>query len=339
MKNTNLILGKIGVGKTTGVMFKEIDKIIDNNENLIIVDNKAEYYKTYAEKLVKNLYRIYVINFKDSTKSNGFNPLLLPYKLYKEGNIDTAIKIVHNFSKNLMTNQKSMDSFWQDSAASYLTGLILILFKEGKEEEINLASIQVMISKIENNVDKFREYVSNLDLISPEYTYLSGTLFSPNETRGGIISVLKMELTKYISTDNLLNMLCTNEIDLSNKDEKTAIFIIGNNDYKKLTSVVISEAINSDICYNYILDNFDSLDKMTLFDDLLDNAVVDNNKVYVVSRNIENITSIYGKLITDKFEVIENVNEGGILEKVGNFDNYPKVNKNQIKYFDLNNIL
>ena len=339
MKNTNLILGKIGVGKTTGIMFNEINKKIENNENIFIVDNKEEYYKTYAEKLIANKYKLHVINYKDSTKSNGFNPLLMPYKLYKEKNKDVAVKIIENFSKSIMTNQKAMDSFWQDSAASYLTGLILVLFKEGKEDEINLASVQIMISQIENNLEKFREYVSKLDLVSPEYIYLSGTVFSPNETRGGIISVLKMELTKYISAENLLNMLSVNDIDLLDNSEKTAIFVIGNNDYKKITSVVISEVINSNNSYNYILDNFDSLDKIIGFEDLLEEATTNKNNIYVVSRNIENLTMVYGNLITDKFEVIENINEGGNLGKVGNFDIYPKLDKKEIKYFDLNNIL
>ena len=170
----------------------------------------------------------------------------MPYKLYKEGNKDTAIRIIDNFSKSLMHKQEVMDPFWTDSAASYLTGLIILLFKEAKEEEINLGSIQVMISEIEKNLKNIRDYINNLDLISPEYIYLSTTINAPNETRGGIVSVLKMELTKYISTENLLNLLCTNEIDL-NKEEKNAIFVIGNEDYNKLTNVVISEVINNNI--------------------------------------------------------------------------------------------
>ncbi|MBQ9024219.1 MAG: type IV secretory system conjugative DNA transfer family protein [Bacilli bacterium] len=332
MKNTNLIIGKKGIGKTS-VMFDEIKKLIENEENLLIIDNKEEYYKTYGEELNNKGYKINVINFKDSTKSNGFNPLYMPYKLYKSGNKDTAIRIIDNFSKSLMHKQEVMDPFWTDSAASYLTGLIILLFKEAKEEEINLASIQVMISQIEKDLTKVREYVNNLDLISPEYTYLSTTINAPNETRGGIVSVLKMELTKYISTENLLNLLCTNEIDLT-KDEKNAIFVIGNEDYNKLTNVVISEVINSNIKYSYILDNFDSLDKILGLGDLLET----NNKVYIVSRNKENITDKYGKYILDKFDNIENIEEENKLI-VGNYNVYPTIDKQDKKYFNLNGIL
>ena len=335
MKNTNLIIGKKGVGKTTGIMFNEIKELIKNNENLLIIDNKEEYYKTYAEELIKNNYKVNVINFKDSTKTSGFNPLLMPYKLYKEGNKDTAIKIIDNFSKSLMHNQNSVDPFWTDSAASYLTGLILTLFKNGSEEEINLGSVQVMISNAEKNIDKFKEYVNKLDLVSPEYTYLSTTALAPNETRGGIVSVLKMELVKYISLENLLNMLSTNDIDLTDNKEKTAIFIIGNEDYNKLTNVVISEVINSGVKYSFILDNFDSLDKILSLGDLLE----EDTKVYVISRNIDNITNKYGKYIIDKFDEVKEVNEEISVEKVGNYDKYPKLDTKENKYYNLENIL
>lgn len=339
MKNTNLILGKIGVGKTTGYMFKEINKMIKNNENLLIVDNKEEYYKTYAEELKNKGYNTYVINFKDPNRSNGFNPLLMPYKYYKNGDKDKAVKIVDTLSKNLIYNQKVMDTFWTDSASSYLTGLILTLFKEASEDEINLASVHIMISQIEKDIDKFREYVSKLDVVSAEYTFLSTTALAPRETRGGIISVLKMELTKYLTLDNLLNLFCLNEVDFSNIDNKTAIFIIGNTDYNKLTSMVINEVTNSNVKFNYILDNFDSLTNIAGFEDLLDNSILQGNIIYVISRNIENLTQKYGNLIQDKFENIENLQEGLSFEKIGNYNEYPKVKKADKKYFDISSIL
>ena len=328
MKNTNLILGKKGIGKTT-LMFNEVKELISNNENLFIVDNKEEYYKTFAKELKEKGYNVNVINFKDVTKSNGFNPLLMPYKLYKSGNKDAAIRIINNFSNSIMHKQGSMDPFWTESAAYYLTGLILMLFKEADEDEVNLASIQVLISETVKKHTDMKSYIENLSVISPEYTYLSGTAFAPNDTRGGIISVLVSELTKYTSTDNLLKVLSTNEIDLTS-NEKTAIFVIGNEDYNKLTNVVISEAISSNVKYNYIFDNFDSLDKILQLNDLLENA--NEYKVYILSRNIDYITEIYNKYIVDKFDNIQNIeSEVGTLI-VGDYNEYPTMKINDIKY-------
>ena len=87
--------------------------------------------------------------------------------------------------------------------------------------------------------------------------------------------------------------------------------------------------------YNFILDNFDSLDKILSLGDLLE----EDNKVYVISRNIDNITNKYGKYIIDKFGDVKEVNEEISVEKVGNYDKYPKLDTKENKYYNLENIL
>ena len=342
MKNTNLILGKIGVGKTSGLMFSEVQKIIKNNENLVINDNKEEYYSTFSKTLKENGYDVYVINFKDASKSSGFNPLSLPYKLYKENNKDLAINLIKNFALELMKNEKDLDPFWSNSASDYLTGIILLLFKEAKENEINLGSVQMMISQIEKsneNYKKFKEYLNNLDLLSPEYTFLSGTALAPSDTRAGIISVLKAGLTKYVGTDNLLNLLCTNELKLDELNNKIAIFIIGNIEYNRLTNAILNEIIKlsqiKNISFNYIIDNFDTLPNIMNLDDLIENAISDNQKIYIISRNIENINKKYGNFFIDKIENVLDIKEGEYpLIEVGNYSDYPGLNNEKHNYFN-----
>ncbi len=342
MKNTNLILGKTSVGKTTGLMFNEVKNIISKNENMLIVDNKEEYYKTFGKKLKENGYNVYVINYKDASKSNGFNPLLLPYKLYKDNKKDMAISLIKNFSYELMKNDFAIDPFWGNCASDYLTGIILLLFKEAKEEEINLASVQVMISQTEQsnkNYAELKQYINNLDLTSPEYTFLSPTALSPVETRSGIISVLKTELNKYVTSENLLNLLCSNEIDLSKLDNKTAIFIISNSQYNRFTNILLNQVSKvsrkNNISFNYIIDNFDIFTRIEYLDDLLENAISNNQKIYVISRNIESINKIYGEFFVDKFEYQIEIKQGDYpLINVGDYNDYPILENKKNHYFN-----
>ena len=44
IKNTNLIIGELESGKTRGICFPEIKKVINEEKNLFILDNKEEYY-------------------------------------------------------------------------------------------------------------------------------------------------------------------------------------------------------------------------------------------------------------------------------------------------------
>ena len=75
---------------------EHLKEIINSGENFIVNDTKEEYYKTFMPTLKENGYKTYLINYKDALNSNGFNPLIVPYKLYKSGNKDLAIDEINN---------------------------------------------------------------------------------------------------------------------------------------------------------------------------------------------------------------------------------------------------
>ena len=271
MKNTNLLVGITNSGKTK-MIFDYLKEIINSGENFIVNDTKEEYYKTFMPTLKENGYKTYLINYKDALNSNGFNPLMIPYRLYKNGNKDLSIDEINNIANELIKDDSAIDPFWQNSASDYFKGLTLLLFEIGKEEEINLGSISMMLLQIENNketFETFKEYIKSLEFTNPIYILLSGTIFAPMETRSGIVSVLKAELNKYISKENLLNLLCQNELDLNNIKEKTAIFIISNENTKRFTNILLDQLYNSNNNFNYIIDNIDSLIKINSLNNLI----------------------------------------------------------------------
>ena len=55
---------------------------------MVITDPKGEIYKNHSNKLRSKGYNIIVLNFRNPNLGNAWNPLTLPYRLYKEGNID-----------------------------------------------------------------------------------------------------------------------------------------------------------------------------------------------------------------------------------------------------------
>ena len=135
-KSTNLIIGELESGKTRGIMFPEVKSLIKEEKNLFIIDNKEEYYPRFKNELENNGYKVWVINLRNPLKSNTFNILEYPYSLYKNGNKDIAISLVTSISENICINKNSeSDMFWDNSAANYLTSLILILFEKGAEDE------------------------------------------------------------------------------------------------------------------------------------------------------------------------------------------------------------
>ena len=181
MKDTNLIIGKKNTGKTQNILFNELLKSIDNNENLCIFNTRDEYFRTFSKKLKENNYNVLTLNLSDTTKSNGYNPLQLPYLLYKEGKLDLAVSMINTLALEIFKDERNnADPFWENMASNYFTGLVLILFNEGSESEINLGSIQVMMSQGEEQFDKItylKKYLDNIEVTSVIYSLLSPVAF------------------------------------------------------------------------------------------------------------------------------------------------------------------
>ena len=341
MKNTNLLVGITNSGKTK-MIFDYLKEIINSGENFIVNDTKEEYYKTFMPTLKENGYKTYLINYKDALNSNGFNPLIVPYKLYKSGNKDLAIDEINNISNELFKNDEAMDPFWQNSASDYFKGLTLLLFEIGKEEEINLGSVGMMLLQAENNketFDKFKEYIKSLEFTNPIYIFLSGTVFAPVETRGGIVSVLRIELNKYISKENLLNLLCQNELDLNDLKEKKAIFVIGNENTNRLTNILIDQLYNSNNNFNYIMDNIDSLISINSLNGLLETSKINNNRIIIGTRNIKELSNKNKFNIEEKVENIINTKEYLSKLTIGSYNEYPILNKVKSYYFNITKFL
>lgn len=339
MKNTNLIIGEINTYKTTGVMFKEVVNSIRNGENLLILDNKNEYFGTFKSELDKNSYNTLVFNLDNAYKSNSFNPLLLPYKYYKDGNRDKAVEIIKEIGLEIFkTDNHYSDPFWENSAADYFMALVLILFKEGKEEEINLGSIQVMVSKSDN----ITKYFDRLDVLDPIYIAGSTTVYAPSETRGSIISVMKQKLNEFCVREMLFNNLLGNDIDLSNIKDKTAIIIIGNEKLNKLGNILIDELVNvsidKNIKFTFFLDGLCDVPVLLELSKILDKKM----KLFVTVRNVDEFEDKYGKYIISKFENSikskDAVAKDNIIN-IGNCNDYPKSKDNKRVYFNIEKLL
>ena len=93
-------------------------------------DVKGEIYDTLGGELKKQNYNTIVINLDNPKLGNCFNPLTLPYKLYKSGDKDKAIEELENISYYFCTSENknpNADPFWENSALSVFIGLSLCL--------------------------------------------------------------------------------------------------------------------------------------------------------------------------------------------------------------------
>ena len=77
-------IGTTGSGKTTGCVEPQIRCIAyqKNKPNIFITDPKGELYNHNAEFLKEQGYKIFILNFKDLSRTDKWNPLLKIYESY-----------------------------------------------------------------------------------------------------------------------------------------------------------------------------------------------------------------------------------------------------------------
>ena len=240
----NLIIGSTGSGKTQDIIFPMIEILAKHSESMIITDPKGELYEKKSNMLRSKGYNIVLLNFRDPGRGNAWNPMSLPYNLYKSGNRDKAMELLDDLALNILYDEgnKNADPFWEKTSADYFSGLCLGLFDDAKEEEINLNSISLMTTVGEEKMGGstyIKEYFNLKDPSSSAYINASSTILAPSDTKMSILAVFKQKIKLFASRENLSEMLSYSDFDIADIGKrKTAVFIIVQDEKKTYHSLV-----------------------------------------------------------------------------------------------------
>lgn len=367
-----IVAGDIAAGKTTSVLFPLVDKMIEQKESLMILDSKEEYINKYYNELKNKDYNIVILNLRDFDKSEGWNPLQLAYELYKNGSIDKAIDYLEKIGKTIFYDASENDPFWTLTASDLFTGIVLALFEDAKEYEVNFNSVNMILEGVneryydsKQTIDYLTCYFLDKNPSSLSYVYASTAVFAPRDTRASIMSVAKQKLMTYVSREKLSMLMNKTTFNFEEiKTKPTAIFFIAKDESKHLNtlaSIFIEQLftflLDSKVAnkFNFVLDNFDSIEKVNEFTDMLGAGLSRGIRFVVSTRFLEDLSTKYGSYITklsnqvyttndllkikmnDKEETIENEYEE--LENVSNEIDYPNLNQNSnIFHFNQNSI-
>ena len=299
----NMIIGSTGSGKTQSTILPMIRLSIQAKESLVVIDPKGELYEKCANKAKEEGYKVVLLDFDTSKYGNSWNPLDYIYKNYKENNHDLSIKLLEDLGYYLFIdeNENNSDPFWINTTIDYFTGLVLYLFENAKEEEINLQSIYNLSNylNIKGNSEKF---IEKLDKSKEVYLNVSGTLCAPPETRGSILSVFSQKIKRYISRTDLINMICNNEFKIEDfYKEKTIIFIkCGITGVShRLIPLLITQLIEcanlrrNKERINFLLDEFDSMLPIKDFAGVIQNCRSLNIRFTVTIQSYEHLKYMY----------------------------------------------
>ena len=314
----NIIVGATGSGKTQAVVFPMVQSLAKKGESMIITDPKGEIYEQTATMLQERGYNIVILNFRNPQNGNGWNPMALPYQLYKEGNTDKAIELLDDLALNILYEEKSgsADPFWEKSAADYFTGLALGLFEDAKEEQINLNSINLMSSLGEErfggpNNNYMKEYFNSKDPSRPAYVNASGVVFTAEDTKQGVLATFKQKIKLFSSRDNLSEMLSYSDFDMKEIGrQKTAVFMVVQDEKKTLhplatifikqvyeTLIDVAQESGGKLPYrtNFILDEFANMPPLKDVTTMVTAARSRLIRFTFIIQNYAQLTQVYGK--------------------------------------------
>ncbi len=311
-----LIIGSTGSGKTVCAIMPLVFNLGYANESMVINDVKGELYINTSNFLKKRGYKINIINLRNALSSDGWNPLHLPYKYYKNGNIDLAGDMIENFSKSLTKNLSSKDMYWEKSATAVLTALSYALIEDASsEEEVNLFSLyNLLVEHGSKTIDRF----NSLDLYfqqkpigsQSKMAYATGS-FAKGETRATLFSVLATTI-KMFSDTGIANLTSRTDFELDSIGKrKTAVFLIIPDEKEsrhELASLFIDQCyqslINTAQSYssgkvpnrvNFILDEFANMPPINSISNKITVSRSRNIRFYLVIQDFDQLKEKYKK--------------------------------------------
>ena len=312
----NLVIGSTGSGKTYAIIMPLARNLIKKGESIIVTDPKGEIYENTYGMLKEKGYNIILLNFRNPQNGNCWNPLTLPYRLYKYGNQDKAIELLDDLALNILyeENNNNADPFWEKTSADYFSGLALGLFEDAKEEEININSISLMTTVGEEKFGAstfIKEYFNGKDPASAAAINASSTILAPSETKGSILAVFKQKIKLFASRENLSEMLSHSDFELSEiGHKKTAMFIIIQDEkktYHSLATILVKQCYETlidvaqesggklPIRTNFLLDEFANMPPLKDVTTMITAARSRRIRFTLIIQNFAQLNQVYGK--------------------------------------------
>ena len=311
-----LVIGQSGSGKTSALVDPQVYSLCQHGESMVITDPKGEIYRRHANRLKAHGYRLVVINFRDPREGNAWNPLTIPYKMYKQGKIDKAQELLEDISQNIFISPKNTnDPFWESSSSAYFSGLGTGLFEDAKENEVNISSIENMstVGEEKNGISTFaKDYFTLKGESSSAYKYAKATITAPNDTKSSILSVFQDKIKQFATRPELSEMLSYSDFNMEDIGrEKTAVFLIVHDEkttYHALATIFIKQLYevlidvahknpNGELKYrtNFILDEFANMPALKDVTSMVTAARSRKIRFTFIIQNFAQLDEVYGE--------------------------------------------
>ena len=232
-----LILGSTGSMKTRLFVFPTVFTLGLAGENMVITDPKGEIYERTSGFLKEKGYEIHVLNLRDMSRSDNWNPLAEAYELFLAGKVDAAMRVAGEFIEALVAPfaEKTQDAYWPDAAKEFLLGVTEVLLRGAQSrEEVNISSLISFSSFCHSNGDSdegllMRRFAAKLPPHSSIREHLETTVNNAPITMDCIMSFVSQAISPFVQSRLLQNLASSTTLNLhcfKDIDKKHVCYII-----------------------------------------------------------------------------------------------------------------
>ena len=247
-RNKNvLVVGGSGSGKTR---FWLKPNLLQCHSSYVVTDPKGSIVVECGNALLKNGYKVRILNTINFKKSMHYNPFAY---VHSEKDI---LKLVTTLMTNTKGEGSGWDPFWEKSERLLLTALIAYLHYEAPVEEQNFATLLEMLNTMQVLEDD-EEYQNPVDLLFEELAKKKPNSFAGRQYKLYKLAAGKTAKSILISCgarlapfdiQELRDLTMYDELQLDTLgDKKTALFLImsdTDSTFNFLISMVYTQLFN-----------------------------------------------------------------------------------------------
>ena len=247
-RNKNvLVVGGSGSGKTR---FWLKPNLLQCHSSYVVTDSKGTIVLECGQAMLKNGYKVKVLNTINFKKSMHYNPFAY---VHSEKDI---LKLVTTLMTNTKGEGSGGDPFWEKSERLLLTALIAYLHYEAPVEEQNFATLLEMLNTMQVLEDD-EEYQNPVDLLFEELAKKKPNSFAGRQYKLYKLAAGKTAKSILISCgarlapfdiQELRDLTMYDELQLDTLgDKKTALFLImsdTDSTFNFLISMVYTQLFN-----------------------------------------------------------------------------------------------
>ena len=247
-RNKNvLIVGGSGSGKTR---FWLKPNLLQMHSSYVVTDPKGSIVVECGNALLKNGYKLKILNTINFSKSMHYNPFAY---VHSEKDI---LKLVTTLMTNTKGDGSGGDPFWEKSERLLLTALIAYLHYEAPKEEQNFSTLLEMLNTMQVSEDD-EDFQNSVDLLFEDLARKKPNSFAGRQYKLYKLAAGKTAKSILISCgarlapfdiQELRDLTMYDELELDMLgDRKTALFLImsdTDSTFNFLISMVYTQLFN-----------------------------------------------------------------------------------------------